>query len=55
MQLFFITLNVISWSSHWGATGLEAYWEHWDTGSIPGLVQWVKHRVLLQLWLMLQF
>ena len=27
---------------HFGETGLAASWEHWDTGSIPGLAQWVK-------------
>jgi len=33
---------VIVWSSHCGTTGLEVFLEHWDTGSIPGLPQWVK-------------
>ena len=34
--------------------GLAVSWEHWDTGLIPGLMQWVKDPVLPQLWLRLQ-
>ena len=38
------------------ATGSAAFLEPWDTGSIPGLAQWVKALALLplccsQLWL----
>lgn len=33
--------------------GLMASWEHWDTGSTPGLVQWVKDPALPQLQLRL--
>ena len=30
--------------------GMAASWKHWDTGLIPGPVQWVKDLMLLQLW-----
>ena len=36
-------------SSLCGSLGSEVSWEQWDTGSIPGLAQWVKDLVLLQL------
>ena len=35
-----------SQSSHCGAMGLVASWEHWDIGSIPGLAQWIKNLAL---------
>ena len=38
-------------SSHCGSMRSAASWEHWDACPIPSLVQWVKDRVLLQLWL----
>ena len=41
----------MSRSSGCGAMRLTASWEHWDTGSIPSLAQWVKDPVVLQLWL----
>jgi len=33
------------------STGSAVSWERWDTGSIPGLVQWVKDLALQQLQL----
>ena len=42
------------WSSCCGAAESVASWECWDTGLIPGPIQWVKDLVLLQLWLRLQ-
>ena len=36
-------------SSHCGGTGLAVSLECWDTGLIPGLEQWIKDPVLLQL------
>ena len=38
-------------SSCCGTTGMAVSWEHSDAGLIPGQVQWVKVRGLLQLWL----
>ena len=37
-----------------GAMGLEASWECWDIGLIPGPEKWVKDLVVPQLWLRLQ-
>ena len=34
-----------------GTIGSVAFWELWDTGSIPSPAQWVKDHALLQLWL----
>ena len=34
-------------SSRCDASGWAASLEHWDTGWIPGLVQWIKDPVLL--------
>ena len=31
--------------------GIGSSWEHWDTGSTLGPVQWVKDLALPQLWL----
>ena len=38
----------VSGSSHCGARGSMASWEHWDTGLIPSLAKWVKDPALLQ-------
>ena len=45
------TSKLLGQSSHCGMTGLAASWDHWDSGLIPGLVQWVKDLVMLHLWL----
>ena len=37
-------------SSHCGATGLVASWEHWDAGSIPGSAEQEKDLAWPQLW-----
>ena len=42
-------LKNASQSSCCGASGSAVSWEHWDAGWIPGLTQWVKDLVLLQL------
>ena len=39
----------VTQSSCYGTKGSVASLEHWDTGSIPGTVQWVKDLVLPQL------
>ena len=38
-------------SSHCGAMGWVASWDHWDAGLIPGATQWIGDPALLQLWL----
>ena len=43
--------NWVYWSSYCVAMESAAPWEHLDGGSIPGLTQWVKDFVLLQLQL----
>ena len=43
----------VPWSSCRGAMVSTVSLEHWISGSIPGLAQWVKEPVLLQLWLSL--
>ena len=52
--MFEIFKNYIPRSSCCGTTGLVVSWEHWDTGLIPSLAQWIKDPGLLQLQLRLQ-
>lgn len=41
-------------SSHCAVKGLATSLEHWDTGLIPCLTQWIGDLALLQLWHRLQ-
>ena len=46
-----VTKNTHCRSSCCGTVGLEATWEHWDAGSIPGPAHLVKDLAWPQLWL----
>ena len=39
--------GIENWSSHCGSEETNLTYIHEDTGSIPGLAQWVKDLVLL--------
>ena len=38
--------KVVRWSSHHGSAEMNVTGIHEDTGSIPGLPQWIKHLAL---------
>ena len=47
-QTIYLKIYIL-WSSGSGTTGSMMSWEHWNTGVIPVLAQWVKDPALLQL------